>query len=254
MNASHSGNWSETSIAGHPCDIFEPPQRNKHGYVVLYLHGVHQNRLIDKQPFIDEFIRHGLPVVGPRTGESWWSDRISPSFDPQMSAEQFVMKEVLPFLADRYAARPPGIALLGTSMGGQGALRFAYKYPDTFPVTAAISPAIDYHLRIDDGDEVLEAMYGDPERARQNTAILHVHPLNWPRHQFFCCDPLDVRWWDSTDRLRMKLASLGVPHECDLETSGGGHGFDYYNRMAPRAISFLVERLDRERLRLPITG
>ena len=25
----------------------------------------------------------------------------------------------------------------------------------------------------------------------------------------------------------MKLAALGIPHECDLETSGGGHGFEY---------------------------
>ena len=50
--------------------------------------------------------------------------------------------------------------------------------------------------------------------------------------------------------LRMKLWSLGVPHECDLETEGGGHGFDYYNRMAETAISFLADRLDQERLRL----
>ena len=49
----------------------------------------------------------------------------------------------------------------------------------------------------------------------------------------------------------MKLWSLGVPHVCDLETSGGGHGFEYYNRMAPRAIGFLVERLEQESRRMP---
>ena len=93
-------------------------------------------------------------------------------------------------------------------------------------------------------------MYGDPEAARQDTATLHIHPLNWPRHQFFCCDPEDYRWWESADRLRMKLYSLGVPHVCDLETTGGGHGFDYYNKMAPRAIEFIVERLGQERRRV----
>ncbi|MCA9210029.1 MAG: hypothetical protein KDA55_16840, partial [Planctomycetales bacterium] len=121
--------------------------------------------------------------------------------------------------------------------------------PDTFPVVAAISPAIDYHLRFDEGDETLPAMYSDPESARQDTALLHIHPLNWPRNQFFCCDPVDHRWHESADRLRMKLYSLGVPFECDLETSGGGHGFEYYNRMAAKAMSFIVERLDRERRR-----
>jgi S-formylglutathione hydrolase FrmB len=135
-------------------------------------------------------------------------------------------------------------------MGGQGALRFAYKHPKTFPVAAAISPALDYHLRFREGDETLPAMYPNSEAARQDTALLHIHPLNWPRHQFFCCDPTDVRWWDSADRLRMKLWSLGVPFECDLETQGGGHGFGYYNRMAEKAVDFLVRGLEQERLRV----
>jgi len=135
-------------------------------------------------------------------------------------------------------------------MGGQGGLRLAYKYPDRFPVVAAISPAIDYYLRFKEGDETLPLMYRDAEDARQDSAILHIHPLNWPRNQFFCCDPSDRRWWDSADRLRMKLASLGIPFEYDLETSGGGHGFEYYNKMAERAIRFIAERLEKERLRV----
>jgi S-formylglutathione hydrolase FrmB len=49
----------------------------------------------------------------------------------------------------------------------------------------------------------------------------------------------------------MKLSSLGVPHECDLETEGGGHGFGYYNVMAERAIQYLAEKLNQERRRLP---
>jgi hypothetical protein len=48
----------------------------------------------------------------------------------------------------------------------------------------------------------------------------------------------------------MKLASLGIPHEVDLDTEAGGHGFKYYNHMAEKAIGFLVERLEFERLRI----
>ena len=132
-------------------------------------------------------------------------------------------------------------------------MRLAYKYPDRFPVVAALSPAVDYYKRFDEEDEeTLPLMYDDPEAARQDSAILHIHPLNWPRHQFFCCCPTDHRWWDSADRLRMKLWSLGVPFECDLQTEGGGHGFGYYNVMARRAIDFLVERLEQERRRVPM--
>lgn len=245
-----SGTWNETLVGGHPCFEFEPTRPNPHGYVVLYLHGVHLGRLAEQPAFCEQFERHGLPVVAPVTQRSWWTDRICAEFDAKVTAERHVLDAVLAHLARR-GSRPPQIGLLGTSMGGQGALRLAYKHPDTFPVVAAISPAVDYHERIREGiDETLPAMYRDEEEARQDTATLHIHPLNWPRHQFFCCDP-DDPWWESSERLRMKLYSLGVPHECDLETQAGGHGFAYYGHMAERAVGFLAERLEKERLRLP---
>jgi S-formylglutathione hydrolase FrmB len=213
---------------------------------------VHEAWLGDQEPFTAALERHGLVAVGPRTRRSWWTDRICAEFDPEISAERFVLKRVIPWIESEFATSPPQIGLLGTSMGGQGALRLAYKYPDRFPVVAAISPAIDFHRRLlepEEGDPLLE-MYDDPESARQDTAILYIHPLNWPRHQFFCCDPNDHRWHDSADRLRMKLSSLGVPFQCDLETSVGGHGFAYYNAMADRAIDFLVNGLASQRLRV----
>jgi S-formylglutathione hydrolase FrmB len=119
-------------------------------------------------------------------------------------------------------------------------------------VVAAISPAIDYYKRYNEGDETIPQMYPDPEAARQDTAILHIHPLNWPRHQFFCCDPIDYRWHESADRLRMKLWSLGIPHEHDLETTGGGHGFEYYSRMADRAVTFIATKLDEVRRQIGV--
>ena len=247
-----AGTWSEISLDGHLCDIFEPSTPSARNQVVIYLHGVHLGRLHDKTVFTDLFERNGLRVICPMTQRSWWTDRSCSEFSEEYTAEQFLLRFVLPEIADRWSAKPPQIALLGTSMGGQGALRFSYKYPDLFPVVSAISPAIDYQLRMHDGDEVLAAMYEDPEAARQDTALLHIHPLNWPRHQFFCCDPTDKTWFASADRLHMKLYSLGVPHSHDLETSAGGHSFDYYASMAPRAISFIADALEQEYVRLPV--
>ncbi len=245
-----TGTWSEESVGGHACHLYEPPERNKRNYVVLYLHGVHLGRLHDKPAFLAALDRHGLPVVCPVTQRSWWADKICPEFDANITAERHVLDNVLPFITQRYDAQPPQIALLGTSMGGQGALRLAFKHPDNFPIAAAIAPAIDFHTRWDEGDETLPTMFRDKEDARQETAILYVGPFNWVRHQFFCCDPEDERWWDGADRLRMKLSSMGIPHTCDLETSAGGHGFEYYETMAPTAIDFLANALDRERLRI----
>jgi pimeloyl-ACP methyl ester carboxylesterase len=243
------GTWSEIQLANHPCDVFEPTQRHESGFVVLYLHGIHLNRLKDQPRFGELFEQFGLPVISPMAGRCWWVNRVCPDFDRALTPERHILDNALPLIEQRWQVTSPKIGLLGTSMGGQGALRFAYKYPNRFPVVAAIAPAIDYQIRYDD-DEILQAMYTEPEAARQETATLHIHPLNWPRHQFFCCDPEDVKWWDSADRLRMKLYSLGVPHQCDLETTAGGHSFTYYSFMAERAIRFIVDALEQERRRL----
>ncbi len=242
------GKWSTVEVAGKPCDIYEPATPSPHGYTLIYLHGVHMNRLIDQPAFTAEFERHGLRVIAPMTRRSWWTDRTCQEFDPKLTAERHVLDNVLAHIRTTWNVAPPSIALLGTSMGGQGALRLAFKHPAKFPVAAAISPAIDYQLRWDE-EEMLQQMYSDSEQARQDTATLHVHPLNWPRNIWFCCDSTD-RWQESADRLRMKLNALGIPHEHDLETTGGGHGFEYYNRMVPKAMAFITERLERERLRV----
>ena len=249
--------WTYVTIAGHACDLFEPGERNPYGFAVIYLHGVNMNRLIDQAEFTGAFERHGLPIVAPFAARSWWTDRICPEFDSKFTAERHVLDNVVPFVLAHFRPQhgsantvAPRIGLLGTSMGGQGVLRMAFKYPSRFPIVAAISPAIDYQLRWNEGDETLPQMYADPEAVRQDTATLHVHPLNWPRNIWFCCDPADFRWHESAERLQMKLAALGIPHECDLETSAGGHGFPYYNHMAARAVTFIAERLERERLRV----
>ncbi len=230
-------------VAGHRCELFEPPRRHPLGLVLIYLHGVHLGSLRDQPPFVEQLVRFGLRLIAPVAGPTWWTDRICREFDLQWTAEHFVREQLLEFLARQWDAAPPRIGLFGTSMGGQGALRIAYKHPRRFPVVAAIAPAIDFQIRYHEGDPIIQAMYPDAEAVRQDTATLYVHPLNWPRFQFFCCDPQDHRWIESAERLQMKLQSLGIPHQCDLEASAGGHGFAYYNYMAERTISFLVESL-----------
>jgi S-formylglutathione hydrolase FrmB len=245
-----AGAWLNVEVAGHACHVYEPARPSPQGFTVMYLHGLHLGELADHPTFTRLFDQYGLRCIAPVTGRSWWADRIWPEFDPHVTAERHVLDRVLPWLAENWNVRPPQIALLGTSMGGQGALRLSYKHPTVFPVVAAISPAIDFQLMLEEGEESLRKMYRDPEQARQDTATLHIHPLNWPRHQWFACDPTDYRWHESADRLRMKLYSLGVPYEADLDTSGGGHSWEYYERMAAPALAFIADRLERERLRV----
>ncbi|MDZ4820219.1 MAG: alpha/beta hydrolase-fold protein [Planctomycetota bacterium] len=241
--------WKRTTVGDHPCDIFEPEKQPVDRFAVLYLHD--QPRLApgDLRICTPMFEQHGLRVIAPWTGQSWWTDRIWPAFDSAQSIEQYLRTQVLDWIASEWEIRPPAIALLGIGMGGQGALRASFKSPNLFPIVAAISPAIDCYTIWYDDDTLLQ-VYSDPENARQDSATLHIHPLNWPRNTWLCADPADHDWHESAERLRMKLTALGIPHEQDLETTTGGNREKYLEKMLPGALGFITQRLGQEARRV----
>jgi S-formylglutathione hydrolase len=242
-----TGGWTKADIAGKHADIYDPPGAPRFG--VLYLHGIGLETLATANEFTRLFAQLGLACVCPHGQRSWWADRVCAEFDPNIAPEHYLLDATLPFFAQRWGLRPRGIGLLGISMGGQGALRLAFKYPDTFPAVAAISPAIEYHERYNQGS-LLDEMYDSKEQCRQDTVPMHVHPSRFPPHIFYCIDPTDAEWYRGNDRLHEKLSALGVPHEIDLKTRAGGHSWDYFNHMAERAVRFLHVGLEHESRRL----
>jgi S-formylglutathione hydrolase len=242
-----SATWTAVDIAGKTADIFDPaisPPR----FGLIYLHGVGQEKLVDRPVYTRLLDELRLGCVCPRGGYSWWSDRICPDYDAARTAERYILDDVLPYVLQRWSLPVRSVGLFGVNMGGQGALRLGFKHPEIFPVVASVAPAIDYHEYYGQGT-ALEQMYDSKEQCRQDTALLHVHPTHWPRHVFFCCDPYDS-WHRGCDRLHEKLSALGVPHECDLTTRAGGHTWDYYNAMAGRVLRFLAAGLEQEGRRL----
>lgn len=243
------GTWSTLPIGGKPAEVYDPPGSGRPRFGVLFLHGIGQESLRDRPAFtrwLDEF---RLACVCPNGHFSWWSDRVWPEFDPQLTAEKYLLQAVLPFFNERWGLQPRALGLLGISMGGQGALRLAFKYPRVFPVVAGISSAID-HYEFHGYGHSLDVMYDSKEQCRQDTVPLHVHPNDYPPQIFFCIDPDDTDWVRGNDRLHEKLSALGVTHEIDFTSRAGGHSWDYFNHAAERAIRFLNERLERESRRL----
>jgi len=257
MSSPSRPHWSLIDVAGHPCELHAPPGAMP-GRAVVYLHDLDGRTPSQLDAVRAAFEAAALPVVAPRTGRSWWLDRAMPGFGDGSTPERFVCHTIVADIAARFGVRPPGIALLGCGMGGQGALRLAYRHPGVFPIAAAVAPAIDFHLGMrqaaerDDGElfDTLWQTFGDVERARQDTAILHVHPLNWPRQHWFASSPDDVFWHDGAARLRSKLVALGIPHEAVLEAAPGEGQGAFERRMAGAAVAFVVAALDREARRI----
>jgi S-formylglutathione hydrolase len=243
------GAWTVADIAGKPADVYESPGTARPRFGVLHLHGNGLETLRDRPAFTGLFDELRLACVCPSGQRSWWADRICAEFDPTITPERYLLDHVLPFFEERWALRPRAIAVQGISMGGQGALRLAFKHPQLFPVAAGISSAIDYHELYGEGSP-LDDMYDSKEQCRQDTAPLHVHPTHYPPHLFFCIDPDDARWFRGNDRLHEKLGALGVPHEIDFTTRAGGHSWDYFNHMAERALRFVHRALEQESRRL----
>ena len=243
------GTWTHEAIAGKPAEVYEPPHVERARFGVLYLHPVGNETLRDRPAYTRLLDELALPCVCPLAPYTWWSDRVLPEFDPQLTAEQHLLRNVLPYFEQRWQVRPRSIGLLGISMGGQGALRLAFKHPRIFPVAAGIASAFDFHDWYGQGYS-LDQMYDSKEQARQDTALMHIHPSEHSPHIYFAIDPEDVDWYRGNDRLHEKLNALGVPHTIDFTTSAGGHSWTYFDRMAEPALRFIAAGLEKESRRL----
>lgn len=234
--------WTTESLDGRRVDVFKPRMETPPNAVVLFLHG-HGRVLLNENPIFSRLLQdHHLAAVCPDGGRSWWLDVVCPDFHPEQTVQRWLLDALIPFIERRFGVQPPRVLLLGVSMGAQGALQLAYRHAAKFPIVAAIAPAVDFQQMYGAGIP-LDTMFPDAESARQATVVLNLQPLAWPRYQYFCCDPADAEWFDGAARLGMKLSSSGILHECDLDTTGGGHSWEYFNRMAAPALKHISDSL-----------
>jgi S-formylglutathione hydrolase FrmB len=243
-----NGTWTTVEIAGRPADSYEPSAQPRLRLGILFLHDADGQTLRGHAPFTRLFDDLGLACICPDGGQSWWVDRACPGFPPTVTPERFLLDGVVPYFGERWGVEPRGLGLLGIGMGGQGALRLAFKHPKRLAVVAGIASAIDYYELYGRGTP-LDELYDSKEQCRQDTVPLHVHPSGYPPHVFFAVDPEDP-WLRGNDRLDEKLSALGIAHEVDLTTRGGEHSWDYFERMADRAVRFVHAGLIQQGRRL----
>jgi S-formylglutathione hydrolase FrmB len=243
------GAWTQETVAGKKVDVYELAGGARPRFAILFLHGAGLETLVENSVYTGLLEELHLACACPHGDHSWWADRVCAEFDSKLTAEQHLLWNVTPYMQKRWQLAPRAIGLMGVSMGGQGALRLAFKHPQVFPVAAGIAPAIDYHDWYGRGFS-LDEMYDSKEQCRQDTAIMHVPPHDYPPHIFFCVDPDDRDWLRGNDRLHEKLGALGIQHTCDMKTRAGGHSWDYYNALAERAMRFVVAGLEQESRRI----
>lgn len=143
--------------------------------LLLFLHGGGGDRsfLTRFRPVIDEMWKAGtLPpmvIATPSAGRSFYMDYR----DGSQKWETFIVTDFLNHLREKYkvTSERRGTLLFGISMGGLGALRMGFKYPEKFGALAALEPGIDPALKWKEvqprnrfwrAPELLETIFGKP--------------------------------------------------------------------------------------------
>jgi S-formylglutathione hydrolase len=143
--------------------------------LLLFLHGGGGDRkfLARMRPIFDELWRAGtLPpmvAVTPSAARSFYMDYK----DGSQKWETFLTTELLEHVRAQFRVTRErrGTLVAGISMGGLGALRLGFKYPEKFGALAALEPGIDPVLKWKDlqprnrfwrGPDVMEAIFGKP--------------------------------------------------------------------------------------------
>jgi S-formylglutathione hydrolase FrmB len=118
------------------------------------------------------------------TPEAWASFYVNAA-NGQFRYSDFFLEEFMPSIESRYRVRRDrrSRAITGISMGGYGALRFAFRYPESFSAVSAESAAL---------------MTASPEEL--NSAIRSGTPLGRLLGTVFG-NPIDVAHWRDNDPL-----------------------------------------------------
>src|SRR5262245_3338837 len=135
--------WQTVDLGGKPADVFVPPDGPPR-FGLLFMHGYDLATLAGNSTYTKLLSDNRLVCVCPHGGRCWWTDRIWPEFDPAVPADAYVLA-ALSYIHSKWSFPPRAVGLLGYCLGGQGALKLAFRYPLLFPAVAAISSALEYH-------------------------------------------------------------------------------------------------------------
>ena len=221
----------------------------KRRYPALYfLHGLGQNEqtlfntggwnLIEdlrRQHRIGDFL-----IIAPEGRRSFYINSVDNSF----RYSDFFLQEFMPYIESRYRVlhSRSGRAITGISMGGYGALRFAFAHPELFSAVSAQSPALITQTpqEIDATERsgtslgrLLGVAFGEPvniphwkENSVFNLAKRNTPSLRRLAIYFNCGNADDYGFEDGADALHRQLQAEGVKHEFHLYS--GDHSLTYF--------------------------
>lgn len=242
-----------------PYCILLPPSYESNSsrrYPILYfLHGLHENAQILLNSggwdlIQDLWSEHRIGeylIVTPSADDSFYIN----SLNGRSQYQSFFIREFLPYIERRYRVRAErrerGIG--GISMGGYGALRFAFLYPQLFEAVSAHSPALieEQNVRLSspvaaEVTEFVGTAFGSPfDREYWNRespfTIVKTHPRPLGLKVYVDCGLEDSFGFEhGAEKFHQLLDSRGIPNEFHLYP--GAHDWAYFAQHLPASLEF----------------
>jgi S-formylglutathione hydrolase FrmB len=241
--------------AVHYCALLPPgydsvdPKHPAQRFPVLYfLHGLGDNEqtLVKSGGLsvIDDFrVRHKIGnfiMVTPEARASFYVN----SADGKVRYSDFFLQEFIPHIETKFRIdrERQARAITGISMGGYGALRFAFAHPELFSAVSAQSAALmtesaeELNAAARAGSpkaKLLGSVFGTPVNAKhwkENDPILLAEKnrvqLRGLAIYFNCGDRDDFQFDVGAKKLDQELQAEGIKHEFHLYP--GRHDADYF--------------------------
>jgi S-formylglutathione hydrolase FrmB len=187
-------------------------------------------------------------VVAPNGGRTFFIN----SRDGRVRYEDFFIQEFIPFIESHYRihAVRKDRGVTGVSMGGYGALRFGFKYPELFGSVSAHSAALIEKLPKFEGSDdqtsgiarILGGSFGNPVDPKywvreSPFTIVRTTPKPEALGIYFDCGTDDDFGFNvGAQKFHDLLVSRGIPHEFHLYP--GGHDMDYFSEHLPASLEF----------------
>ena len=231
-------------------------------YPVLYwLHGRGGNELtgLHYVPLLNQAIVSGrippmLMVIVNGGADTMYCD----SVDRTIMADSAIARELIPYIDSHYRtiAKREGRVIEGFSMGGAGALKFAFKYPELFCSAVGGAPALNQSWeRMIDSDhaERTRRMFANDRRVFESERVVTWLKKNADRIRGRVSIRIVVgdqdRLKPNNDALCKQLDELKIPYEYEVLEGIGHSGDQVYEKVGLKGFQFQAAGMARSGLK-----
>jgi S-formylglutathione hydrolase FrmB len=198
---------------------------------------------LQEQKKIGEFV-----IITPNAGRSFYIN----SKNGRVPYEDFFLREFMPAMEKRFriGATRAQRGISGISMGGYGALRFAFKYPHLFTAVSAHAPALIE--KMPQGAEfagivsITGTAFGspfDPAYWEKNTPFFYAKTFAPAGLKIYmdCGDRDDYGFEVGTRALDKLLTTRKIAHDAHIYP--GNHGWGYFADHLDESLAFQSKAL-----------